>query len=102
MSSSSPAARTSLPDAVRAPLPPDAPGAPRAIQCVDLDITERKRAQQQEDDFVSLVSHELRTPLTSIKGYLGLVLDDPDPALPEEARELLGVARQNADRLNAL
>ncbi|MHB8287270.1 MAG: CHASE3 domain-containing protein, partial [Caulobacteraceae bacterium] len=37
------------------------------------DITERKRADEMKDNFISAVSHELRTPLTSITGSLGLL-----------------------------
>lgn len=31
------------------------------------DITERKRREQQRDDFLAVVSHELKTPVTSLK-----------------------------------
>jgi PAS domain S-box-containing protein len=33
------------------------------------DISERKRAELERDQFLSTLSHELRTPLTSILGY---------------------------------
>ena len=33
------------------------------------DITERKRLENQKDDFISIATHELNTPVTSIKGY---------------------------------
>jgi PAS domain S-box-containing protein len=36
------------------------------------DVTWRKRAEKQKDEFLGLVSHELRTPLTVIKGYLDI------------------------------
>jgi CheY-like chemotaxis protein len=46
-----------------------------------------------------MVSHELRTPLTSIRGSLGLLEGGAVGELPAKARELMGIARQNADRL---
>lgn len=33
------------------------------------DITERKKLDQQKDDFISIATHELKTPVTSIKAY---------------------------------
>ncbi|MBE7170114.1 MAG: PAS domain S-box protein [Williamsia sp.] len=33
------------------------------------DITERKKLEQQKEDFISIASHELKTPVTSIKAY---------------------------------
>lgn len=36
------------------------------------DITQRKEAEQQKDDFIGMAGHELRTPLTSIKAYVQL------------------------------
>jgi PAS domain S-box-containing protein len=34
-----------------------------------MDITERKRLEQQKDEFIGIASHELKTPVTSIKAY---------------------------------
>ncbi len=63
------------------------------------DITERKRIEQMQKEFISTVSHELRTPLTSISGSLGLVLGGVTGTLPEKAKELLNIANNNSDRL---
>ena len=43
----------------------------RAIRVVGVmqDITDRKRADEQKDEFIGIASHELRTPVTSIKAY---------------------------------
>lgn len=45
--------------------------AGRAMRMVGVmnDITERKRLEQQKEEFISIASHELRTPVTSIKAY---------------------------------
>lgn len=66
---------------------------------IALDITERKQIERMKNEFVSTVSHELRTPLTSIRGSLGLLLGSAAGALPEKARELLGIAHKNSERL---
>lgn len=63
------------------------------------DITERKRVEQMQREFVSTVSHELRTPLTSISGSLGLVLGGVTGPLPDKAKDLLNIANNNSERL---
>jgi PAS domain S-box-containing protein len=77
------------------------PGTLSSGQCFIVgmaeDITERKRAEQMKDEFLSLVSHELRTPLTVIGGSLKVALDER--ASREEARELIQNAAENTDIL---
>jgi GAF domain-containing protein len=51
--------------------------------------------------FTRTVSHELRTPLTSIKGYVELLLAEPEQ-LADETRRFLEVISRNADRLDDL
>ena len=63
------------------------------------DITERKRVEQLQAEFVSTVSHELRTPLTSIRGALGLVAGGVTGELPAEAHEYVDIALSSCDRL---
>jgi len=63
------------------------------------DITERKRVEQMQKEFISTVSHELRTPLTSIRGSLGLILGGVTGELPEKAKSLLAIANNNSERL---
>lgn len=71
----------------------------QALGCVVRDITERKEIERLKNEFVSIVSHELRTPLTSIRGSLGLMEGGAVGELPPKARDLVRIARQNADRL---
>ncbi|HYW58470.1 MAG TPA: PAS domain S-box protein [Polaromonas sp.] len=63
------------------------------------DVTELKRIDRMKSEFVSTVSHELRTPLTSIRGSLGLVWGGVAGPLPEKAKELVGIAKSNCERL---
>ncbi|OGB05748.1 MAG: ATPase [Burkholderiales bacterium RIFCSPHIGHO2_12_FULL_61_11] len=63
------------------------------------DITELKRMDRMKTEFVSTVSHELRTPLTSIRGSLGLVWGGITGELPEKAKLLIGIAKNNCERL---
>ncbi|MDR5874056.1 response regulator [Vreelandella gomseomensis] len=63
------------------------------------DITERKRADQMKNEFISTVSHELRTPLTSISGALGLMMGGGAGELPDKAQKLLTTAHRNSKRL---
>lgn len=37
------------------------------------NITERKKLEQQKEDFIGIASHELKTPVTSIKAYTELL-----------------------------
>lgn len=66
------------------------------------DITERKRIERLQREFISTVSHELRTPLTSITGALALVCSNVMGEVPAPMRELLEIAQQNSQRLSAL
>jgi PAS domain S-box-containing protein len=63
------------------------------------DITELKRIDRLKSEFVSTVSHELRTPLTSIRGSLGLVAGGMAGKLPDSAMNLIGIAKNNCERL---
>src|SRR5690606_7073015 len=40
-----------------------------------IDITERKRFEEQQDEFLAIASHELKTPVTSIKAYADILND---------------------------
>ncbi|WP_448265622.1 PAS domain S-box protein [Nostoc sp. DSM 114159] len=63
------------------------------------DVTQQRELEQMKREFISIISHEIRTPLSSIRGALGLVatgvLDDD----PETAKEMLGIANNNIERL---
>ncbi len=63
------------------------------------DITERKEIDRMKSEFVSTVSHELRTPLTSIMGSLGLISGGALGEMPGKAKDLIGLAHKNTERL---
>ncbi|WP_313025366.1 ATP-binding protein [Pseudomonas lopnurensis] len=77
-------------------------GQPMGAVAVMHDITERKRIERLQREFISTVSHELRTPLTSITGALTLICSEVMGEVPTQLRELLEIARQNSQRLSAL
>ncbi len=77
-------------------------GLEKRVYSVLTDITERKRVESMKSEFVSTVSHELRTPLTSISGALGLVASGTLGALPNQANEMIALARKNCNRLTFL
>jgi PAS domain S-box-containing protein len=64
-----------------------------------VDISERKRLDHMQNDFVATVSHELRTPMTSIAASLGLLLAGAAETLPQPAVHLLQIAHGNCQRL---
>ncbi|MEW5771324.1 MAG: CHASE domain-containing protein [Pseudomonadota bacterium] len=66
------------------------------------DITERKRVERMQNEFVSTVSHELRTPLTAISGALGLIAGGALGQLPGQARQMIEIAHKNSQRLTLL
>ena len=73
------------------------------------DITERKKADEvlaklavTKSKFVSTVSHELRSPLTVVKQSLDIVLDGLAGKINAQQKDILSVAKRNADRLARL
>ncbi|MEA3406020.1 MAG: response regulator [Pseudomonadota bacterium] len=52
-----------------------------------------------KEEFVSTVSHELRTPLTSIRGSIGLLTGGLAGEFSDKAKQLLGIAQNNTERL---
>lgn len=51
----------------------DTEGNPESLIGITQDITERKAAETQKDDFLNIASHELKTPVTSLKSSIQLL-----------------------------
>ncbi len=66
------------------------------------DITERKRIERLQNDFVATVSHELRTPLTAINGTLNLAIGGALGSLTEKQHKMLLLAQQSCKQLHQL
>jgi PAS domain S-box-containing protein len=69
------------------------------ILCAIVDVSDRKRIEQAQDDFVTTVSHELRTPMTSIAGSLGLLIGGAAGSLSPSAAHFIEIAYTNCRRL---
>ena len=63
---------------------------------------EQKQLDQMKAEFLSMVSHELRTPLTAIHGALELMAGGVAGPVENEFGSLLGIARNNSERLQRL
>ncbi|PWT99280.1 MAG: hypothetical protein C5B52_10870 [Bacteroidetes bacterium] len=66
---------------------------------VMFDITERKKLEQQKDDFIGIASHELRTPVTSIKAYTEILQELCEEDSYTQGTELLKKLDMQVDRL---
>lgn len=80
----------------------DASGAPLHFISQILDISERRRLERMEREFVATVSHELRTPVTSISSALALIDPASFEALPPKLQKLISISVENSDRLRKL
>jgi PAS domain S-box-containing protein len=75
----------------------DSDGNAIGVVLVFRDITERKKMEQQKDEFIGMVSHEIKTPLTIIMGALSVV--NKEQLWNEEVKELLQDAVYGAEAL---
>jgi signal transduction histidine kinase len=66
------------------------------------DITERKKLEEQKDDFVGIASHELKTPITSIKAYTQLLQYRFRNAQDSKSVELVNKMDAQLDKLTSL
>lgn len=79
----------------------DVDGTTLGLICVIQDITEHKKLEKMQKEFVANVSHELRTPLTTIKSYTETLLDGAVENI-ELANQFLSVINNESDRMTSL
>ena len=75
---------------------------PPIFVSITRDISEYKKVEKIQNEFISTISHELRTPLTSIRGSLSLINNGVFGELPDEINDMLNVANNNCSRLITL
>ena len=91
----------------------DERGNVKRVIGVDMDVTERKEAEealeqsrkaqiQFKDDFLSHVSHELRSPLTAIKQFSSILLGGLAGELNKEQHEYQKIVLKNIGQLQAM
>lgn len=66
------------------------------------DIHEKKIAEQQKDEFLSIASHELKTPVTSLKGFTQILQMRFEKEGNEAAADLLSKMDKQVDKLTKL
>jgi PAS domain S-box-containing protein len=79
----------------------DDTGRAREVIGISRDLTERRRAQEEQKRFVAMVSHEFRTPLATIDGAVQRLAASAEDA-SEVTRRRYAYIQQAADRLTAL
>ena len=63
------------------------------------DVTEERKNQEMQREFVANVSHELRTPLTNIRSYAETLSDSAGDIPPATEKKFLGVILNESDRM---
>lgn len=76
----------------------DMEGALLGFKGAGHDVTEHLNLEKIKNEFVSMVSHELRTPLTSIRGAIGLLINQAEDQ-NQKKNQLLEIAYNNCERL---
>lgn len=67
-----------------------------------MDVTNRRKAIQQKDDFISIASHELKTPVTSLKASLQLLGKMQVDPKPEVLSRMIQQANKSMEKISGL
>lgn len=65
-------------------------------------LAKQRELNQTMTDFLSVATHELKAPTSIMKGYIANVIDGTAGPINDEAKEQLGVALSQVERLNNL
>lgn len=79
----------------------DEDGAAEGLIVVLQDVTEQRRAEEMQREFVANVSHELRTPVTTVKSYVETILEG-NIREEETLVPFLSVINKESDRMTSL
>ena len=63
------------------------------------DVTQQRKTQDMQREFVANVSHELRTPLTNIRSYAETLSDSAGELPAATEKKFLGVILNESDRM---
>lgn len=66
------------------------------------DITQRKRIEEEKDNFISIMSHELRNPLTPILSSSQLLLNELTAQEDQYLREYVQIIERHAKSMSKL
>ena len=66
------------------------------------DITNLRKTEKAQVDFISNASHELRTPLTAIQGYVETLLVEIETNSKDQTKQFLTIIQRNVKRLVSL
>ena len=66
------------------------------------DVTQRKQAQRELEEFAYVASHDLQEPLRMVRSFMGLLADDYAEELDEMGRQYIHYARDGAERMTTL
>ncbi|HHJ53325.1 MAG TPA: PAS domain-containing protein [Caldithrix abyssi] len=74
-------------------------GAQTGFIAVLSDLRSQRRLEQLKTEFNSMIVHDLRSPLNIIQGYIDIVRNQVVGQISEEQEELLGIAKENVDKV---